>query len=98
MSYDHVAPRVIDAHVNLIPDAFGVTGAYVSTHSLKRAAEMLGESGRDLEFAHKDAKRMWLDAMSQLKQSAGEEQFKDLETLATVVGNSKTTPDQWEPK
>lgn len=98
VSYDHVAPRVIDAHVALIPDAFGVTGAYVSTDSLKRAAELLGESGRDLEFAHKEARRLWLDAMSQLKHCAGKEQFKDLETLATVVGNSKTTPDQWEPK
>ena len=98
ISYDHIAPRVISAHVALISDAFGVTGPYVTEGSLKRAAEMLGEAGRDIEFAHKDVKRLWLDAMSKLKEATGQEQFKALETLATVVGNSKTTPDQWEPK
>ena len=99
VSYDHIAPRVISAHISLIPDAVGVTGLpYVTDASLKSAAESLGESGRDLEFAHKDAKRFWLDAMSKLKQAAGKEQFKDLETLATVVSNPKLTPDQWEPR
>jgi hypothetical protein len=98
ISYDHIAPRVISAHVSLIPDAFGVKGPYVTAESLKQAAEMLGESGRDLEFAHKDVKRLWLDAMSKLKEATGEKQFKDLETLATVVANSKQTPDSWEPK
>jgi hypothetical protein len=98
VSYDHLAPRVISARVSLVPNAFGVTGHYVTEDSLKHAAEMLGSVGSDWEFAHDDVKRLWLDAVSTLKEFAGKEQFEALQTLATVVGNSKHTPDQWEPK
>jgi hypothetical protein len=98
VSYDHLAPRVISARVSLVPNAFGVTGHYVTEDSLKHAAEMLGSVGSDWEYAHDDVKRLWLDAVSTLKQFAGKEQFEALQTLATVVGNSKHTPEQWEPK
>lgn len=98
ISYDHIAPRVIDARIALVPNAFGVKGHYVTEESLKHAAEMLGSVGNDWEFAHDDVKRLWLDAVSTLKQFAGKEQFEALQTQATVVGGSKYTPDQWEPK
>lgn len=98
VSYDHVAPRVIDAQIALVPDAFGATGPYVTDASLQRAAESLGECGKDIEFAHKDVKRVWLETLRKLKDVAGAGRFKDLETQATVVANSKQTPDTWEPK
>ncbi len=98
VSYDHIAPRVIDAHIALVPDALGVTGAYVTAEALKRAAERLGECSDGLMHAHKDAKRLWLDALSKLKHASGAEQFKDLETLATTVGKSQHSPEEWEPQ
>ena len=98
VSYDHLAPRVIDARVALVPNAFGVRGHYVTEESLKHAAEMLGSVGGDWEFAHDDVKRLWLDAVSTLKQFAGKEQYEALRSQASLVGNSKYTPDQWEPK
>jgi hypothetical protein len=98
ISYDHLAPRVIDARISLVPNALGVTGHYVTDDSLKHAAEMLGSVGSDWEYAHNDVKRLWLDGVSTLKQFAGKEKFESLQALATTVGNSKHNPDQWEPK
>lgn len=98
VSYDVVAPKLVEACVELAPTEPTLLSYRVKDESLRRSATLLGEVRRDIEFAHKDVRRLWLKTLSTLKQHAGEKQFHDLETLASFIGDPRSGPEQWQPR